>query len=111
MEETPKPPSKPRRSSPPRRARGTSSAPRPSPRPTSPHAVGEKESPTFRARIRRDPFLFALCVGFLGFTTSALAVSWRLLGDPLLLALTVLSLVPAFYLFYLRDDDQDSAAA
>ena len=61
------------------------------------------QSSRFRDRLRRDPFLFALCLGFLAFTTWALAVSWRLLGDPSLLALTVLSVVPAFYLFYLRD--------
>ncbi len=61
------------------------------------------QSSRFRDRLRRDPFLFALCLGFLAFTTWALAVSWRLLGDPSLLALTVLSILPAFYLFYLRD--------
>jgi hypothetical protein len=62
-----------------------------------------EEPRTFRERLRRDPFLFSLCLGFLAFTTWALAVTWRLMGDPTLLALTVLSVVPAFYLFYLRD--------
>ena len=61
------------------------------------------QSSRFRDRLRRDPFLFALCLGFLAFTTWALAVSWRLLGDPSLLALAVISVLPAFYLFYLRD--------
>jgi hypothetical protein len=41
---------------------------------------------------------------FLAFTTWALAVSWRLLGDPVLLALAIISVPPAFYLFYLRDN-------
>jgi hypothetical protein len=44
-----------------------------------------------------------MCLGFLGFATSAFAVSWRLLNDPVLLVLTIISIVPAFYLFYLRD--------
>jgi hypothetical protein len=58
---------------------------------------------SFRERIRRDPFLFALCLGFMAFTTWSLAVSWRLLNEPVLLALTVSTIPPAFYLFYLRD--------
>ena len=57
----------------------------------------------FRGRLRTDRFLFALCLAFLAFTTWALAVTWRLMGDPLLLALAVVSVLPAFYLFYLRD--------
>ncbi len=58
---------------------------------------------TIRERLRRDRFLFAMCLGFLAFTTWALAVSWRLFGDPMLFALMIASVVPAFYLFYLRD--------
>jgi len=57
----------------------------------------------FRERLQKDRFLFAMCLGFLAFITWALAVSWRLLNEPLLLILALASLVPAFYLFYLRD--------
>ncbi len=58
---------------------------------------------SFRERLKRDRFLFALSLSFLAFTTWALAITWKLVGDPLLLVLTILSVVPAFYLFYLRD--------
>jgi hypothetical protein len=85
----------------------------PSPRPKrrTPAPQGNSRGPrrqpnepqTFRDKLKHDPFLFALCLGFLAFTTWALAVTWRLLGDPALLALAVFSVVPAFYLFYLRD--------
>ncbi len=59
--------------------------------------------PTLRDRLRRDRFFFTMSLGFLAFTTWVLAVTWWLVGDPLLLALTILSIAPAFYLFYLRD--------
>lgn len=64
---------------------------------------GPKGPTTFRERLRHDRFLFAMCLGFLGFTTWALAITWRLMNDPLLFGLTVASILPAFYLFYLRD--------
>ena len=57
----------------------------------------------FRDRLRRDRFLFGTSLAFLAFTTGALAVTWRLVGDPVLLTLTIVSVLPAFYLFYLRD--------
>lgn len=44
-----------------------------------------------------------MCVGFLFFSTSAFAVGWRVLNDPILLVFAVLSVPPAFVLFYLRD--------
>ncbi len=44
-----------------------------------------------------------MTIALLAFTTWSLAVSWKLFGDPVLLVLTIGSLVPAFYLFYLRD--------
>ena len=72
-------------------------------RPRSPDERGARPRYSFRARLRRDPYLFILCLLFLAFTTSAFAVSWRLLGDPALLALAILSVPPAFLLFYLRD--------
>lgn len=78
---------------------------RPDARAPAPPGAGSEGRPPlgFRDRLRRDPFLFALCLGFLAFTTWALAVSWRLLGDSVLLVLAVVSTLPAFYLFYLRD--------
>lgn len=54
-------------------------------------------------RLRRDPIFFGLWLLVLGFSTWALAITWRLMGDPVLLGLTLASLVPAFYLFYLRE--------
>jgi hypothetical protein len=38
-----------------------------------------------RNRLRRDPFLFALVLGALGFTIFSLAVTWWYFRDPLLL--------------------------
>lgn len=65
---------------------------------------GSAEPPRgFRHKLRRDPFLFGLCLLFLVFTTSAFAVGWRLFGDPMLLVLAVACVPPAFVLFYLRD--------
>jgi hypothetical protein len=61
------------------------------------------ESLSFRERLQKDRILFAMCLGFLAFTTWALAVSWMLLSEPSLLILALVSLAPAFYLFYLRD--------
>ena len=56
-----------------------------------------------KARLHRDPFFFALALVFLGFLTVCLAITWRLFGDPWLLALTVASVLPAFWLFYARE--------
>jgi len=50
----------------------------------------------------RDPFLFALALVFLGFSTVALAITGRLFREPALVVLAVLSVAPAFWLFYLR---------
>lgn len=66
----------------------------------SPHPDGPT---SFRDRLRRDPFLFAMCLGFLFFATAAFALGWRILGEPVLLMLAVISIPPAFLLFYLRD--------
>lgn len=75
----------------PRRPGGSSGSPHP-------------EGPTsFRERLRRDRFLFVLCLGFLFFATAAFALGWRVLGEPVLLLLAVMLVPPAFLLFYLRD--------
>jgi hypothetical protein len=60
-------------------------------------------SKSFFVRLREDVFVFGMCLVFLAFTTWALAISWWLMKDPVLLVLTVASLAPAFYLFYLRE--------
>ncbi len=96
MAEPPAP--RPRR---PARARGPSS-PRGSRR-RAPHPSANGRPTDFRGRLRHDPFLFVLCLACLGFTTCALALTWWLLGGLLPIALAVLSLLPAFYLFYIRD--------
>jgi short subunit fatty acids transporter len=49
-----------------------------------------------------DPFLFTLALTFLGFVTVVLAVTGRLRDEPALLVLAVVSVVPAFWLFYQR---------
>ena len=51
----------------------------------------------------RDPFLFGMALALLSFVTVSLAVTGRLFGDPALLGLAILSVLPAFWLFYQRD--------
>jgi hypothetical protein len=58
---------------------------------------------TLRERLRRDHFLFTLCLVALGLLTWACALVWWVIGGVLPLALTVASVAPAIYLFYLRD--------
>ena len=50
----------------------------------------------------RNPFLFTLALAFLGFVTVVLAVTGRVRDEPALLALAVVSVIPAFWLFYQR---------
>lgn len=56
-----------------------------------------------RDRLRRDPFLFVLCLGALAFVTWAFALTWWVTGGVIPLALALASVAPAFFLFYLRD--------
>ena len=58
---------------------------------------------SLRDRLKRDPFLFLLCLGALAFATWALALTWWVTGGLVPLALALVCLGPAFYLFYLRD--------
>ena len=58
---------------------------------------------TLRDRLRRDHFLFTLCLVGLGVVTWACALVWWVVGGLLPLALAVASVGPAMYLFYLRD--------
>jgi hypothetical protein len=53
--------------------------------------------------LRRDPFLFVLCLGALAFITWAFALTWWVTGGLIPLALALASVAPAFFLFYLRD--------
>ncbi len=50
----------------------------------------------------RDPFLFGMALAFLSSITIILAVAGRMFGDPALIALAVVSVGPAFWLFYQR---------
>ncbi len=56
-----------------------------------------------RDRLRRDSFLFVLCLGALAFATWAFALTWWVTGGVVALALALASVAPAFFLFYLRD--------
>jgi len=56
-----------------------------------------------RQRLKRDPVLFLVCLGALAFLTAAFALTWWVTGAVILLALALVSVVPAFLLFYLRD--------
>jgi hypothetical protein len=56
-----------------------------------------------RDRLKRDPFLFLLCLGALAFMTWAFALTWWVTGGGVPLALALASVAPAFFLFYLRD--------
>jgi hypothetical protein len=69
------------------------------PSPTAP--PGKTGGP--RDRLRRDPFLFLLSLGALAFVTWAFALTWWVTGSVVPLALALASIVPAFFLFYLRD--------
>jgi hypothetical protein len=55
-----------------------------------------------RNRLRRDPFLFALALGGLGFTTFSLAVTWWYFRDPLLLLAVAASVAVTLALFHWR---------
>ena len=56
-----------------------------------------------RDRLRRDSFLFVLCLGGLAFVTWAFALTWWVTGGVVALALALACVAPAFFLFYLRD--------
>ena len=89
---------------------GPGSRPRRARRP-SPRRAGRNGRPTpspggqetLRERLRRDHFLFLLCLVSLGFLTAACALVWWVVGGLVPLALAVASVGPAIYLIYLRD--------
>ena len=59
----------------------------------------------------RDPLLFALALTFLGSITVVLAVTGRVREEPAFIALAVVSVVPAFWLFYQRSQALAERAA
>jgi hypothetical protein len=90
---------------------------RPDPRPPRARRAGTRRStrhapPTpqpsgrgsaVRERLRHDRFLFLTCLAFIGFVTWAFALTWWVTGAVAPLALALVSVAPAFFLFYLRD--------
>ena len=68
---------------------------------TSPPLPGRGSG--LRERLKRDPFLFLLCLGVLALLTAAFALTWWVTGGVIALALALASVLPAFFLFYLRD--------
>ena len=89
----------------PRPSRARQSTPRRSTRQTRTpsNAGGGGRGSGVRDRLRRDPFLFVLCLGALAFVTWAFALTWWVTGGFIPLALALVSVAPAFFLFYLRD--------
>ncbi len=77
----------------PRRSTGSARAPSPGPNRGGP----------IRERLRRDPFLFVLCLAALAFITWAFALTWWVTGGLIPLAIALASVAPALFLFYLRD--------
>jgi hypothetical protein len=86
----------------PRSARSRRTSPRRTSRQTS-VAPDPKAAAGVRGRLRRDPLLFVACLAGLAFLTWASAMTWWVTGAPVSLALALVSIAPAFYLFYLRD--------
>jgi hypothetical protein len=72
-------------------------------RQTHPVPARNGRSAVIRDRLKRDPFLFLLCLGGLAFMTWAFALTWWVTGGVIPLALAVACIVPAVFLFYLRD--------
>jgi hypothetical protein len=72
-------------------------------RPTQKAPQSNSRGSVLRERLRRDPFLFMLCLGALAFVTWAFALTWWVTGGVVPLALALASVAPAVFLFYLRD--------
>jgi hypothetical protein len=83
--------------------RARQAGPRRTTRQTRSAPSGNGRGTGVRERLRRDPFLFMLCVGALAFLTWAFALTWWVTGGVVPLALALASVAPAFFLFYLRD--------
>jgi hypothetical protein len=72
-------------------------------RPPQAPPPGSNRGTAVRERLRRDPFLFVLCLAALAFITWAFALTWWVTGGVIPLALALASIAPALFLFYLRD--------
>src|SRR5205823_14902833 len=70
----------------------------------SPGRAPNKRTDIVRDRLRKDPFLFLLCLAGLASITWAFALTWWVTGARLGLAVAVLSVAPAMYPIYLRGD-------
>jgi hypothetical protein len=77
--------------------------PRPAPRQSTNAPTRNGRGTGVRARLKRDPFLFLLCLGGLAFMTWAFALTWWVTGGVVMLALALVCIAPALFLFYLRD--------
>jgi hypothetical protein len=86
-----------------RPSRARQAGPRRSTRQTNSVPPRNGRSAGVRERLKRDPFLFLLCLGALAFITWAFALTWWVTGGVVPLALALASVAPAFFLFYLRD--------
>jgi hypothetical protein len=84
-------------------SRARQPGPRRSARPTRNAPQSNSPGSGLRDRLRRDPFLFTLCLGALAFITWAFALTWWVTGGFVPLALALASVAPALFLFYLRD--------
>jgi hypothetical protein len=80
-------------------------SPQPGPRRSTTRTTppGSSRGTGLRDRLRRDPFLFVLCLAALAFITWAFALTWWVTGGLIPLALALASVAPAMFLFYLRD--------
>jgi hypothetical protein len=86
-----------------RPSRAKSAAPRRSTRQTKTAPPRNGRGTGVRERLKRDPFLFLLCLGALAFMTWAFALTWWVSGSVVPLAMALACVAPAFFLFYLRD--------
>jgi hypothetical protein len=86
-----------------RSQRARPAAPRRTTRQTRSAPSGNGRGTGVRERLRRDAFLFMLCLGALAFITWAFALTWWVTGGVVALGLALASVAPAFFLFYLRD--------
>jgi hypothetical protein len=58
---------------------------------------------SLRDRLKRDHFLFFLCLAILAFTSWAFALTWWVTGEIVPLVVAAAAVAPAIGLFYLRD--------
>jgi hypothetical protein len=74
---------------------------RPRPQPSRSAPRGGRSA--LRERLKRDPFLFTLCLAGLAFMTWAFALTWWVTGGNVPGALALVCVAPAIGLIYVRD--------